>query len=103
MVISKYTYFAVLWLKPESWVWVSAQCLPHHLLRGWDWGNQINRQSYIEAIQCIQKVFTPLDFGDVIYKIASNTLLSKLDAVYHSAFCFVTKAPYTTHIYIYII
>ena len=26
-----------------------------------------------------------LDFGDVIYKIASNTLLSKLDAVYHSA------------------
>ena len=38
-----------------------------------------------------------LDFGDVIYKIASNTLLSKLDAVYHSAICFVTKAPYTTH------
>ena len=25
-----------------------------------------------------------LNFGDVIYKIASNTLLSKLDAVYHS-------------------
>ena len=38
-----------------------------------------------------------LDFGDVIYKIASNTLLSKLDAVYHSAICFVTKAPYITH------
>uniref|UniRef100_A0A8K9UG82 Ig-like domain-containing protein n=1 Tax=Oncorhynchus mykiss TaxID=8022 RepID=A0A8K9UG82_ONCMY len=38
-----------------------------------------------------------LDFGDVIYKIASNTLLSKLDAVYHSAIRFVTKAPYTTH------
>ena len=32
-----------------------------------------------------------LDFGDVIYKIA------KLDAVYHSAIRFVTKAPYTTH------
>jgi hypothetical protein len=31
------------------------------------------------------------------YKIASNTLLSKLDAVYHSAVCFVTKDPYTTH------
>ena len=30
-------------------------------------------------------------------KIASNTLLSKLDAVYHSAIRFVTKAPYTTH------
>uniref|UniRef100_A0A8K9WQN7 Reverse transcriptase domain-containing protein n=1 Tax=Oncorhynchus mykiss TaxID=8022 RepID=A0A8K9WQN7_ONCMY len=38
-----------------------------------------------------------LDFGDVIYKIASNTLLNKLDAVYHSAICFVTKAPYTTY------
>ena len=36
-----------------------------------------------------------LDFGDVIYKIASNTLLSKLDVVYHIHF--VTKAPYTTH------
>uniref|UniRef100_A0A8K9X5I7 Reverse transcriptase domain-containing protein n=1 Tax=Oncorhynchus mykiss TaxID=8022 RepID=A0A8K9X5I7_ONCMY len=38
-----------------------------------------------------------LDFGDVIYKIASNTLLNKLDADYHSAIRFVTKAPYTTH------
>ena len=38
-----------------------------------------------------------LDFGDVIYKIASNTLLSKLDAVYHSAIRFVTESPYTTH------
>ncbi|CDQ77551.1 unnamed protein product [Oncorhynchus mykiss] len=40
-----------------------------------------------------------LDFGDVIYKIASNTLLGKLDAVYHSAIHFVTKAPYTTDHY----
>ena len=38
-----------------------------------------------------------LDFGDVIYKIASNTLLSKLDAVNHSAIRFVTKVPYTNH------
>ena len=38
-----------------------------------------------------------LDFGDVIYKIASNTLLSKLDVVYHSAIRFVTKVRYTTH------
>ena len=38
-----------------------------------------------------------LDFCDVIYKIASNTLLSKLDAVYQRAIRFVTKAPYTTH------
>ena len=35
------------------------------------------------------------DFGDVIYKIASNTLLNKLDVVYHSAIRIVTKAPYT--------
>ena len=28
-------------------------------------------------------------------KIASNTLLSKLDAVYHSVIRFVTKSPYT--------
>ena len=38
-----------------------------------------------------------LDFSDVIYKIASNTLLNKLDAVHHSAIHFVTKAPCTTH------
>jgi hypothetical protein len=38
-----------------------------------------------------------LDFGDVIYKIASNTLLNKLDAVYYSAIHYVAKAPYTTH------
>jgi hypothetical protein len=38
-----------------------------------------------------------LHFSDVIYKIASNTLLSKLDVVYQSAIHFVTKAPYTTH------
>ena len=38
-----------------------------------------------------------LDFGDVIHKIASNTLFSKFGVVYHSAIHFVTKAPYTTH------
>ena len=38
-----------------------------------------------------------LDFSDVIYNIASNTQLSQLDAVYHSAICFITKAPYITH------
>ena len=38
-----------------------------------------------------------LDFRDVIYKLASNTLLNKLGAVYHSATRFVTKAPYITH------
>jgi hypothetical protein len=34
-----------------------------------------------------------LEFSDVIYKIASNTLLNILDAVYHSAIRFVTKSP----------
>ena len=38
-------------------------------------------------------VLPVLDFGDVINKIASNALLSKLDEVYHSAIRFVT----TTH------
>ena len=38
-----------------------------------------------------------LAFGDVIYKLASNTLLNKVDAGYHSAIRLVTKAPYTTH------
>ena len=38
-----------------------------------------------------------LDFSDVIYKLASNTLLRKLDVVYHSAIHFITKAPSTTH------
>ena len=45
------------------------------------------------------KLTVLLILDDVIYKIASNTLLSKLDVVYHSAICFVTKAPYTTHHY----
>ena len=44
-------------------------------------------------------ILTILDFSDVIYKIAPNTLLSKLDVVYHSAIRFVTKAPYTTITY----
>ena len=38
-----------------------------------------------------------LDYGNVIYKIASNTLLNKSDVVYHSAIRFVTKTPYATH------
>ena len=34
---------------------------------------------------------------DVVYEIASNLLSRVLEAVYHSAINFVTKAPYTTH------
>ena len=59
-----------------------------------------NTASFTPAVKLtlVKRTILPiLDFGDVIYKIASNTLLSKLDAVYHSAIHFVTKAPYTTH------
>jgi len=37
------------------------------------------------------------DFGDVIYRTASDSLLKKLDVVYHSVIRFVTNAPYNTH------
>ena len=59
-----------------------------------------NKLSFTHAAKHILVKLTILpifDFGDVIYKIASNTLLSKLDAFYHSAIRFATKAPYTTH------
>ncbi|CDQ99404.1 unnamed protein product [Oncorhynchus mykiss] len=59
-----------------------------------------NKASFTHAAKHILVKLTILpilDFGDVIYKIASNTRLNKLDAVYHSAIHFVTKAPYTTH------
>jgi hypothetical protein len=59
-----------------------------------------NNASFTHAIKLTllkQTILPILDFGDVIYKIASDTLLSKLDAVYQSAIRFVTKAPYTTH------
>ena len=59
-----------------------------------------NKASFIHVAKhtIVKLTILPiLDFGNVIYKIASNTLLSKLDAVYHSAIHFVTKAPYTTH------
>uniref|UniRef100_A0A673YYA6 Reverse transcriptase domain-containing protein n=1 Tax=Salmo trutta TaxID=8032 RepID=A0A673YYA6_SALTR len=59
-----------------------------------------NKASFTHAAKhtLIKLTILPiLDFDDVIYKIASNTLLSKLDAVYHSAIRFVTKALCTTH------
>jgi hypothetical protein len=59
-----------------------------------------NKTSFTHAAKHahVKRTILPiLDFGDVIYKIASNALLSKLDAVYHSAIRFITKAPYTTH------
>ena len=59
-----------------------------------------NKASFIHAAKhtLVKLTILPvLDFGDVIYKTASNTLLSKLDAVCYSAIRFVTKDPYTTH------
>jgi hypothetical protein len=58
---------------------------------------QSNKASFTHAAKHTHVKLTILDFGDVIYKIASNTLLNKLNAVYHSAILFVTKAPYTSH------
>ena len=48
------------------------------------------------ALTLVKLTILPI-LDDVIYKIASNTLLSNLDAVDHSAIRSVTKAPYTTH------
>ena len=45
-----------------------------------------NKASFTHAakLTLVKLTILPiLDFGDVIYKMASNTLLSKLDAVYH--------------------
>jgi hypothetical protein len=59
-----------------------------------------NKASFTHAakLTLVKLTILPiLDFGDVIYKIASNTLLSELDAVYHSAIRFVTKSPHTSH------
>ena len=53
-----------------------------------------NKTSFTHAakLTLVKLTILPiLDFSDVIYKIAYNTLLSKLDAVFHSASCFVTK------------
>jgi hypothetical protein len=50
-----------------------------------------NKASFTHAANhtLIKLTFLPiLDFGDVIYKIASNNLLSKQNAVFHSAIRF---------------
>jgi hypothetical protein len=55
-----------------------------------------NKASFTHAAKHTLVKLTILPILNLIYKIASNTLLSKCDAVYHSAICFVTKSPYTT-------
>ena len=59
-----------------------------------------NKTSFTHAAKhtLVKRTIVPiLDFSDVIYKVAFNTLLSKLDVFYHSAILFVTKAPYTSN------
>uniref|UniRef100_A0A8C7L4Z9 Reverse transcriptase domain-containing protein n=1 Tax=Oncorhynchus kisutch TaxID=8019 RepID=A0A8C7L4Z9_ONCKI len=59
-----------------------------------------NKASFTHAAKhsLVKLIILPiLDFGDVIYKIASNTLLRLHPICYHSAIHFVTTAPYTTH------
>ena len=38
-----------------------------------------------------------LDYGDIIYRTASETALKKLDTLHHSAIRFATNAPFRTH------
>lgn len=59
-----------------------------------------NKASFTyEAKQLLVKatILPILDYGDIVYRSASNTLLNKLDVIYHSAIRFVTGAPYKTH------
>lgn len=42
-------------------------------------------------------VLPALDYGDIIYKMASKAALHKLDVVHHSAIRFATDAPFETH------
>ena len=59
-----------------------------------------NKASFTHAAKntLVKLIVLPiLDIDDVISKKASNTLLNKLDAVYHSAIRLVTKAPNATH------
>ena len=59
--------------------------------------NKASSSLMLPNIPCIKLTIIPiLDFGDVIYKIASNTLLSKLDAVYHSANRFAVSYTHMT-------
>jgi hypothetical protein len=58
---------------------------------------KLSFQTHIKHTLVKLTILPILDFGDVIYKIASNTLLSKMDAVYHNAILLFTQALYTTH------
>ena len=51
-----------------------------------------SRKRLIEAL-----FLSALDYGDIIYRNASNTTLKALDSVYHSALRFITGDSYMTH------
>ena len=38
-----------------------------------------------------------LDYGDIVYRFASSTALSKLDPLFHAALRFITNSAYRTH------
>ena len=45
----------------------------------------------------LQVFLSALDYGDIIYRNASNTALKTLDSIYHSALRFITGDSYMTH------
>ena len=59
-----------------------------------------NRASFTRAAKhtLVKMTILPIfDYGDTIYRMASHSTLSKLDPLHHSAICFATGAPFTTH------
>lgn len=59
-----------------------------------------NKASFTHASKCtlVKTTVLPiLDYDDIIYKMAPNTALKKLDTIHHSAIRFATNAPYHTH------
>lgn len=59
-----------------------------------------NKASFTYATKCTlvkMTVLPILDYGDIIYRMAPNTALKKLDTIYHSAIRFATNAPFHTH------
>lgn len=96
--VEKYKYLGV-WLDPS----LSFQTHINHLQSkiksriGFLFRNKASFT--LPAKQALVKmtIIPMLDFSDVVYRTASNSLLKKLDVVYHSAIRFITKAPYNTH------
>ncbi len=59
-----------------------------------------NKSSFIHSSKQLlvkMTVLPILDYGDVVYRSASKTLLHKLDVIYHTAIRFVTGASFNTH------